>query len=460
MTGTTTRTLDRQLTQYLFDDLTDSATSPYYIGVGRSEIWNDSDNPRQVYSTEREERNFRLGIQSLKRIVDYSFVVERNNWITGTIYSAYNDNTVGDPTSPYYVINDENQVYICLKQGKNAAGIPVVSTSRPTGTLTTPVLYSDGYVWKFLYSISVLEAGKFLSSAWMPVKLQDAIDSASTATEIEQWGIQQAAIPGQISDLILTDGGAGYTSNPTVTIVGDGDSAQGQAIVSGGQVVKVELSDSASTIFYGSGYSKANVVFSGGGSFSRTAAARPSLGPKNGFGADPRIDLRSKAIMMNVKPNGSENDTWLVGEDFRQIGVFRQLLQMDSADYMTDLAVDALYRLPLQGGATATDEFTVGSLITGSTSLAEAYIDKKFEDELWFHQTEETGFSNFIHGETITAPGGATGTIVAADSAGDTQVYIKPPVDMFSGELLFIENRAAVLRSNDQTEDLKVVIQM
>lgn len=460
MTGTTTRALNRQLTQYLFDDLTDSASSPYYIAVGRSEVWNDSDNPVQVRQTEREERNFRLGVQSLKRVVDYSFVVERHNWVTGTIYSAYNDNTVGDPTSPYYVINDENQVYICLRQGKNALGVPVVSTSRPTGSLNTPVVYSDGYVWKFLYSISVLEAGKFLSSAWMPVKLQDAIDSASTATEIEQWGIQQTAVPGSISDIVITDGGQGYTSAPTVTLVGDGINAKAQATVSGGQIVRIQLKDSDGVLLSGTGYKKAQVVLSGGGAYSRIGTARPSLSPKLGFGADPRIDLRSKAIMMNVKPNGSEGGTWLVGEDFRQIGVFRQLLQMDSDGYITDLSVDGLYKLQLQGGSTATDPFTVGSLITGSTSGAQAFIDKKFEDYLWYHQSEETGFREFLHGETITAPGGISRTLVLADSAGDSDVFVKPAVDMLSGDLLFIENRAAVLRSNDQTEDLKVVIQM
>ena len=59
----------------------------------------------------------------------------------------------------------------------------------------------------------------------------------------------------------VTNGGNGYTNsaNVTVTITGDGTNAAGQAIVSGGQITQVIMTNP------GTGYTSANVTISGGG---------------------------------------------------------------------------------------------------------------------------------------------------------------------------------------------------
>ena len=85
MVGVITRELQRELAKRLFEDIDDSANTRYYIGVGMSETWNDSDVAVTPYSTEREERNFRARMQSIKLVTDYSFAVPRNNWITGRV---------------------------------------------------------------------------------------------------------------------------------------------------------------------------------------------------------------------------------------------------------------------------------------------------------------------------------------------------------------------------------------
>ena len=83
------------------------------------------------------------------------------------------------PAQPFYVYTDEQYVYVCLEQGKNAAGQAVTSTVKPTGT-ADHIMTADGYTWKFLYSIGALRESKFQASNFIPVKLVNAIDSSSS----------------------------------------------------------------------------------------------------------------------------------------------------------------------------------------------------------------------------------------------------------------------------------------
>lgn len=468
MAGTITRQIQRSMAAHLLDDLKDSASSKYYIGVGTSETWNDSDVAPTAIATEREERNFRERVQSIKSVADFSLVVERYNWTSGTVYAAWNDSLVGESSSPYYVITDENQVYMVIKRAKNALGVATGSTVKPTGTAQTYLFTSDNYVWKFLYTIPTATANKFLSSQWMPVKF---IDSASAgggdgATDVEQFGVQNAAIPGQINDLILTAGGTGYSSAPTVIISGDGDSngaftyPRGLASIAGGAVVKVEIIDSASVFYGGRNFKSASVSFSGGG--GSAAAARVSMSPRLGFGDNPGQDLRNQAIMFDIQPSGDETESWVIGNDFRQIGLYKNLLltstDADSAlsPKYTGANLNLLKALKVQGLASGTNSFTVGSTITGGTSGAKGIIDKKDSDLLYFHSNETLGFKQFKVNEAVTDLGSGSGTVVN-DSAN---MILEPIADPMTGELLYIENRAAVVRASGQTEDIKIVIQM
>ena len=461
MAAIITQDLKKQVIEYIFDDITDSAGAKYYIGIGKSDQWNDSDIATTPEQTEREIRNFRLGIQSMKRVADFSFVVPRNNWISGTTYSAYNDNLGGHTVTPYYVMTDTNAVYLCVRQGKNALGIAVASTVKPTGVDTTTKTYADGYAWKFLYTITTPNLSAFLAANYHPVLSQGKLDSdgsgnvTSLSQLVEQKGIQNAAINNSLAGVQLLTGGAGYTGTPTVTIKGNGTGARAIATVSGGAVTKIEMDESAGTLVLGSGYNYAEAVLSGG-SPTTAATARVKLSPKGGFGKDPRNDLRSRAIMFNTKPSGTEttgdSSEFIIGAAFRQIGIIRNPL--DSADVaFTATAGNSLNRLKM---ATATGlSFTIGSTLTGGTSAAKAIIDRKDSDELYYHQTEATGFISFSQGEGVADSDGNTGTLL-----NTTSFSLKPKAMPFTGDLLYVENRASVLRAADQTEDIKVIIEI
>ena len=460
MAATITAEMKRRFIDEFKNDA-DSASVNYYIGISRSEDWNDSDTAPTPLNTEREQRNFRLGLQSVKQVAHYSFVIPRVNWTSGTTFAAYNDAVEAHPTVPYYAMTESNAVYVCTRQSKNAAGVTQPSTVQPTGSSTKGTVLSDGYAWKFLYTIGTLDAARFKSANFIPVKLQGATDSSSPATDVEQLAIQTAAISGrQIIGFSLDSGGAGYTSNPTVTITGDGTAASASAVQSGGAVVKITVDDdsagAANAIKMGTGFNFASIVLSGGGSPTKVATGKVIFGPKAGLGADPRDDLRSRAMMFNAKPVGDEDGEFVVGNSFRQIGLLRNPTDSAGAAF-TGSDGNALRRLQM---AAITTVFTQRSLLTGGTSGAKAFVDKTDSDEIFYHQTEGTGFTQFQEAEAVTDAAGGAGTIQAANTDADTDAFVEPKVDKFSGDLLYVENRAAVVRAADQTEDIKVIIEI
>lgn len=457
MTAIITDPFKKQLVQTVFQEVSfpDSAsTHRYYLGIGKSEQWNNTETVPAATDTPRSIRNVRAGLQSIKSANDVTFTIPRYNWSSGGIYSAYDDDFSAIPTNSYYVLTEDNQVYICLQQGKSSTGAPSTSTVKPSGTTTKPFKTGDGYVWKFLYTLSAARASKFLSANFVPV--ESILDSATlgrshTVLENQQLLVQDASVPGQIIGIAVTDGGTGYTSGaPTVTIIGDGVRAAATATVAAGAIVKIELDSSTdSTMAMGQGYKFANVIFNSG-----AATARAIIGPDSGMGNDPRDELKSTSLMFNTKPAGIEDSNFVIGQDFRQVALIRDPKKNVADSDFTNASGKVLSFLKLT--ATANGSF-LDATITGGTSGAKALVDEVDSDRIYFHQTEFTGFKPFTEGEAISG-GGVSGTLVAAGVDADADAFTKDDVNKLSGKILYIENRAPVTRSANQTEDIKVVI--
>jgi len=98
-------------------------------------------------------------------------------------------------------------------------------------------------------------------------------------------------------------------------------------------------------------------------------------------------------------------------------------------------------------------DFTADNIILGGTSEATAIVDRFDSDKIYYHQTEETGFTPFQSAESVTETYGAgSGVIGTPLTRGD--------INKFKGEIFYIDNRAAIERSSAQTEDLKIIIQL
>jgi hypothetical protein len=455
MSAIITDVFKKQFMQNIFDEV-ENLTGRYYVGIGKNDQWNATETVPAPTDTPRTIRKAQAALQSVKAVAGVSYVIPRYNWTSGSIYSSYDDDVTAIPSNSYYVLTEDNQVYICLQQSKDANGNANVSTVQPTGTSKNAFKTSDGYTWKFLYALSAAKSSAFLSANFVPV--EKILDSAGgptlTAIEIQQATVQDSAVAGRILNIVVTKPGTGYTSAPTVTITGNtraiGDSAQAVATVANGSIAKIEmLNESAGS---GKNYINATVTITGGSGSG--AVARAVIGPQNGIGADPRDELKATSLMFNAKPSGIEGGDFLAGTgvDFRQVMLIKNP-KTDSASGTTLSATTGKALKFFKTDLAFAGNLAVDELITSNTvPAAKAYVNQVSDSDVFYHQTDSTGYTPFGVGDTLTDEQSNTGTInhiSAIDSAGLINT---------SGDVLYIENRAPVIRDASQTEDIKVVV--
>lgn len=425
-----------------------NTTENYYIGVSRSEPWNTADSAPEAKDNVRIQNDFRNSLQAVHRITAASLVVPRYSWKTGTTYHAYDDlKELADYGSQrWYVANNNNQVYICLRQGTDSTGTAVASTVQPTGENLHPFETSDGYVWKFLYAISALDATLFMTNDHMPIDRVLSIDSNSTGNEIKQYEIQQAARPGMITGWEVLNGGSGYT-NPSINVNGVNYSNAVDFTLNSGVIVKAEYTNDSSTLSYIHGLRGAQVTLSDSNGTNGEVRAIMSSG--FGLGADATSDLKAGSMIIGVRVDGNTDD-WLLNQDYRQIGIMRAIKDSSGGSEWTQLTGSALRSLTLSSSTVA---FSPDEKIVGATSGAKAYVDQTDGLTIFYHQTDSTGYVDFVAGENLTEEAGLGEGVVGTP-------LNKPEVDPFTGDVLYINNRSPVTRVANQTEDIKIVIQL
>ena len=451
MTAIVTDNLRKNLSDLFLAEVNNASDShQFYIGIGKSDVWNSTDTLVDPVRTDKEERDHRHNLQSVKKVEAASFVIPRYNWSSGTVYSAWSDASVGIPTNSYYVMTDVNEVFICLKTAKNALGVAQNSLNKPAvpadRSLTQPFELADGYVWKFLYALSAGKANSFLSANFVPI--QNIPGTAANAFETDQKSVQDSAIGGQIIGIEIESNGEGYGSTtPTITIRGNGTGAAATATLgtSGSQVVKVEMNNESAGL--GSGYDYAEVIFSG--SPTKPAKARAIIGPRDGIGFDARNDLKASSIMLNIKPDGTVSDTFIVNNSFRQISLFRDIQEKDSAASGKIFEGTSSRTLRYMKSADAAD-LTIGREITDtSTPPIKAYIDDIQDSDIYYHQNDSSGFGVFANSSTISD---------GINSINVDSASVLSLVNPYSGDIIYMENRARILRDAAQQEDIKVIL--
>jgi hypothetical protein len=152
--------------------------------------------------------------------------------------------------------------------------------------------------------------------------------------------------------------------------------------------------------------------------------------------------------MIHCKVDGDEED-FIVLQDFRQVGLIYGPENYDGVEITAD-TVNALKSLTLSSTTVA---FNNDKTIVGGTSGTRAYVDEVDSDTIYFHQNEDTGYGDFQIGENLTESDGAGEGVIGSiiDSA---------EVDPFTGRILYIDNRSAIERTSNQTEDIKIILQL
>ena len=208
-----------------------SRTARYYHWFGKENSWQDflspfipanptEDSPGAPSDNFRYDLHVRRDILTAKLVKpsDVSYVVRRIDWVSGTVYDDYDDaydTATGFGFGPaysgatrledsnFYVLTSQYNVYKCISNNLNTP-----STVMPTGTTPDVFETSDGYHWKFMYTIPVSLRNRFLSPEYMPV---------SNALKANFYS------SGEINNISIEDGGGNYNpATTTAVITGDG----------------------------------------------------------------------------------------------------------------------------------------------------------------------------------------------------------------------------------------------
>ena len=224
-----------------------------YCFLSRVDPWTDENNPPTPTQDQQYIKNVFKNMFVAKAITPNNItpVARRIDWVSGKVFDYYQDNVDmlavdenGFLIKSFYIKNRYDQVFKCL-WNNNGAQSTVEPFFQPGNYNTNNVFTgSDGYKWKYLYTIDVGSKIKFMDSTWIPVPLgQNTPNPKSSSLGI-----------GSIDVVNVTNGGSGYdaaNSPITISITGDGSGATANAVVSGGiasgQIFTYHLASGATT---------------------------------------------------------------------------------------------------------------------------------------------------------------------------------------------------------------------
>ena len=462
MTSAITNQFRSLLLDQLKEDI-DGSTENYYIGLARADLITNPTINNSVYA----QNQVRDSLQSVKALNNASHVVKTTPWSTGFSYEAYSDALPAQEN--FYIINSAREVFICVEQGKNSEGIVQNSVNEPFTTFARSVengggLASDGktftlvdlYKWRFMFRLSNLAYATYKTNEWFPVK--KVLAGASIAEEQEQYALQQASVDGEILSIEIVDGGTSYSATPTVIIDGDGTGAEFEVTINEGSIVKVEVSQSNLDASYlnGTGYRRAKATVSAG-----NAVLRCVLSPPKGIHDDPTKTLKSTALMLQTDFKSDEDSKIRTENDFYQTCLIRDLKKYGDSDgernyVSTDSDFDLnvgnalkILQINLTNGVFAPDDLFSNA---ENTIQGKVYYYEPSDTKLYYFQDETTGFGKFNTGGALVNR--------TVTGIGEITRLFNPDVDATTGDILHINNVGQITRGSNQTEDIRIVIQL
>ena len=413
----------------------------------------------------------------------------------------------------YYVVNGDLKVYLCInngqspdnQQGRQSLDEPDFVDLEPRTAGTS----GDGYIWKYLYTIKPAEIVKFDSIDFMPVP-NDWATSSLTAD------VRNNAVDGKIETAVIVNAGDGYqpigTTFNNVPILGDGTGGKASVSVdSQGRVSDVTVTNG------GTGYTRAQVQFYPGAPGTETGGPIAGLSavgvagtsvanievivpPPGGHGHDVYRELGAYRVLMYARfENDLSNPDFIVGNDFARVGVVKNPKTISGGDLTQSSAVSltSLKLKTLSGGQNIADTtFAVDTAVSqtiGIGSTAVGYVANWDSSTGVLKLYTPTGIGASTYGwrmvdftsqigpggtyNLVGQTGGALGIdtsfgsatqVAAATTVGTAIVQLgqnfiegvaDPEVKKYSGEILYIDNRAAIQRSATQKEDVKIVLE-
>jgi hypothetical protein len=484
--------------------------NPSSDGFGRSDNWNpvnsgDLDIPDPIDNIQylnhyRDTAIFgkRVTSSNIRRII------RRIDWTANVKYEMYrhdysilNQSPISNSSrlydTSYYVMNSDYKVYICIDNGSSGANLKGNgSKDEPTFTDLEPSaagVSGDGYLWKYLFTVSPSDIIKFDSTEYIAVPNDWGTTSDSQIVSVRENG-NSSVNYNQIKKVYIANGGKGYSPGE-VNILGDG---------SGGKVL-IEVDSTGSIISTtvtsgGSGYTYGIVDLGSvqpAGSLPNPAKLIPIIPPSKGHGYDLYSELGTDKILIYARFDDSTKD-FPTDTKFSQIGILKNPTSYSSTSVFTQNQYSSLYSIKLTSsfsGSPAIGE-EISQIVTGGK--ARGYVAsydsttkvlKYFRDRsLYFGTTGYIDETDYISSDTripeVLEFQSSTNTISPFSGPIDTtfnsdKVTIgtkvinlgvsflgglaNPEINKESGDVIYIDNRPLVSRSSRQKEDIKIILE-
>ena len=466
------------------ESFSETSAETYYLFIGRAHAWaSDADvqgntiaegtdasppTPNDDVTSEFYNYDDMLGAKLIASS-DVSRVIPRRNWTTGTTYDMYEHNIGSGNTSnsgatnlydsTFVVMNSSYAVYKVIENDGATA-----STVEPTSTSNSIFETSDGYRWKYMYSLTSAETLNFMST--------DFIHWSTDST------VSAAAVDGALDTILVVAGGSSYntSSGSTISAIpirGDGSSGVASVTISSGSIATATVTTA------GTGYTfayirTADIIAAtnagGAGSGDNLNVIIP---PKGGHGANAVKELGGFYVMLNKSLVGVEGTSDIgVGNDFRRIGLLRDPTNFGTttvASATTRRQIYAVKFSSVSGTYTADEEINqastgaVGKVIEyDSTNLILYYYQTRFPDVGTDTNGNLTAFSgaNAITGQSSSASATPdTSNSSTVNGVGFSSGYANPELAYDSGDIIYVEERSPITRASDQTENVKLIIE-
>jgi len=485
-----------------------SLPNPSAVGFGRSTTW-DSNTPNPIDNI-NQLNHIKDTIIFGKKVTtsDVRRLIRRVNWTQGTIYEMYrHDYNVYNPSpqtnssrlydSNYYVINSDYRVYLCIDNGS--------SVSKPGGNFSQdePTFVDlepsragesgDGYIWKYLFTVSPSDIIKFDSIEYIPVPNDWQSSTDPQIQSIRENG-DSTVNNNQIKKIYVQSQGAGYNATSAeLDILGDGTGGKAIVNVVGGKITEATVSSGGKNYTYGR--VDLSSINSGATSFANLI---PIIPPSNGHGYDLYTELGTERVLIYSRFDDSTKD-FPLDTRFAQIGLIKNPTSVGSAtSIFTSNSFSNLGALKLSSVSNPSDAIpgtkifqTVSGVGTAVAYIAsydsETKVLKYFTDRsLYFNPSSYDQKDSFnVNNESkVVEFNASSGSITATNSfscvidsnfngittsvsqtkivnlaTNFTNGVATPEINKRSGSIIYLDNRPMVSRNPRQKEDIKIILE-
>jgi len=494
---------DDQNAYYLFLSL----PNPTVVGFGRDSNW-DSNVPSPIDSFNYHDHvkdtmmfGSRITSANIRRLI------RKVPWVKGNKYEMYrHDYSINNPSpisksarlydANYYVVNQDYRVYICIDNGStgiNTTGN--ISKDEPLFTDLEPSKAGesgDGYIWKYLFSISPSDIIKFDSTEYITVP-NDWETSINPQIKSVRDNGDSNINENQIKKVFIDNPGQNY-SNGTgqeVDILGDGTGAKVVIDVEGGEIINTTVSAGGKDYSYG----LVDLGSINGNTTSTPARLIPIIPPSRGHGYDIYKELGTDKVLVYARFDDSTKD-YPVDTKFAQIGIIKNPKSVSDDSVYKDSYFSSLYSMRFSS-ITGTPE--VGQKITqlsiDGVNKALGYVasyDKEtqvlkyFTDRSLYYnkttldQTDYIGIStsgkyvdfesssNPVLSESFSASIDTSFSNSVINPTGNKLINLdsnfdqglsQPEINKRTGEVIYLDNRPIISRNPRQKEDIKIVLE-